>query len=191
MPVQRACKQQELRIWPGILHQKRNAALANLPAPMAQLPRCLRLHPDTLRRVRGLPAQHPHAAHFLLRLLLLASLEETPEGFDPVKTLTLREMASWFPDRSGVVSRLPPTWTWHHAAAELETSPLQLRRPQLARLGSTPGKAATEPLSTPAHKRAPPGIARTLSAQARHGEPAGTSGAGLATLRSPRPRSLS
>lgn len=74
----------------------------------------------------------PYLAHFLTRTHLLASMEETPAEFQVMlfSVLTVRDLNSWCPDRSGFVSQLPQSWSVLDAATLLGIEPILLHRPQ-------------------------------------------------------------
>ena len=135
----------------------------------AQVPRCLRLHPDAPRPQRGLAAQPTRAAPFLALTHFLASVDEATKCFEIFDALTLQELESWFPDQSGILSQLPPTWTVQHAADLVGCIPLHLCWPQLSQSASVPACAA-------AAGAALARMAQRFPAKARHAKPAGTSG---------------
>lgn len=67
----------------------------------------------------------------------LASLDEATRRFDIFNALTLRELEFWFPDPSGILSQLPPTWTVQHAADQVASAPFLLCWPRLSESAST------------------------------------------------------
>ena len=156
---------------------------------MAQVPRCLHLSPDAPRPLRGLSARRLRAAPFLTLTHFLASMGEATRAFTIFDTLTIREMESWFPDQSGILSQLPPTWTAKHAADMMGTIPFQLCWPQLwqCQRSSSPGAAAqVQQMSTPMPKHTQAGNVMS-PAEACHVEAAGASGQGLVALCYPCP----
>ena len=138
------------------------------------MPHCLHLHPDTPRPRPGTAARPPYAARFLARTHFIACQQEAPDNFVPFEVLTLKDLESWFPDRSGILSQLPRAWTVQSVADLAETTPLQLFWPQLPKSESVPARAAWQHLRASACNEGP--------AKAHPGMPARTSGEGLATL---------
>ena len=104
----------------------------------AQVPRCLHLHPDAPRPQRGLATQPTRAAPVLALTHFLACMDEATTLSDIFDALTLEDLESWFPDQSGILSQLPPTWTVQRAADLVGCAPLQLRWPQLSQSASVP-----------------------------------------------------
>ena len=106
------------------------------------MPPCLHLHPDAPRPRPGTAARPPYAARFLARTHFIACEQEAPDDFAPFEVLEGQDLESWFPDRTGILSQLPRTWTVQSVADLVETTPLQLCWPRLPKSESTLARAA-------------------------------------------------
>ena len=134
LPAQRS--HTEATILPNISSRNLEAfgfLLGQCPTPFRQVPRCLGLHPDQRPTRAGMPARDPYAAHFLARTHFYACLHETPRDFhyEAFESITLCQLSSWFPDRSGIMTELPQTWSVAQASAQMDSCPLLMRHPQI------------------------------------------------------------